>query len=62
MDKLTGEQQIRAVALEAASRIVSENLGRFVNLGSIPDNKMYAEMAANDLAKRFETYVRGDGR
>lgn len=62
MDKLTGEQQIRAVALEAASRIVSENLGRLVNLGSIPNNKMYAEMAVNDLAKRFETYVRGDGR
>lgn len=62
MDKLTGEQQVRAIALNAAALVVSENLGKFVNLGSIPENKTYTEMAVNGLAKRFEMYVRGDVR
>lgn len=59
MDKLDDKQQARAVALDAASRIIAENLGKFVNLGSIPDNRRHAELAVTSLAKRFETYIEG---
>lgn len=62
MDKLEADQQIRALALEAAARVVTENLGKFVSLGAISDNKTYAKMAVADLAKDFEAYVRGDAR
>lgn len=55
---MVDEQQIRAAALEAASRIVSENLAKFVSLGSIKDNKTFTELATLDLAKGFERYVR----
>ena len=58
VDKLTGEQQIRAIALEAAARIVAENLGKFISLGIIDKNKTYARMAVTDLASGFERYVK----
>ena len=59
MDKPDDKQQARAVALGAASLIIAENLGKFVNLGSIPDNRRYTELAVVSLAKRFETYIEG---
>lgn len=58
MDKLDDKQQARAVALDAASRIIAENLSKFVNLGSIPNNETYTELAVTSLAKRFETYIK----
>lgn len=62
MDKLDDKQQARAVALDAASRIIAENLGKFINLGSIPDNETYTELAVTSLAKRFEVYIEGGAR
>lgn len=58
MDKLDDKQQARAVALDAASRIIAENLGRLISLGSVSDNKMLAELATLGLAKRFEAYIK----
>lgn len=56
---MDGEQQIRAAALEAASRIVAENLPKFINLGRLGENKANARMATLDLAKEFERYIQG---
>lgn len=58
---MDGEQQIRATALEAASRIVSENLAKFVSLGMIDKNKTFTRLATIDLAKGFEQYIRDGG-
>lgn len=59
MEQPTAEQQIRMAALGAASRIVSENLDKFLNLGTIGNNKTYTNLAVQDLAKSFEKYIRG---
>jgi hypothetical protein len=58
---MDGEQQIRAAALEAASRIVSENLAKFVSLGLIDKNKTHTKLVTIDLAKGFEQYIRDGG-
>lgn len=62
MDNLSLERQTRAIALEAASRIVAENLKSFVNFGSIPSNQTYTVMAVRGMAKEFEKYLRGSGQ
>lgn len=58
MDKLDDKQQARVVALGAASRIIAENLGRLISLGSVSDNRVLPELATLDLAKRFEAYIK----
>lgn len=57
MDSLTGMGQARAVALEAASRIVAENLPRFVNLGDLERNKEHTRLVTLDLAEAFKKYI-----
>ena len=66
MDKLSEEQQVKAVALEAASRIVSENLQFFVRVHGHATNDREAEhhatrsaQAVIGLARHFEEYVTG---
>lgn len=56
---MDADQKIRAVALEAASRIVAGNLSKFISLGRLEQNKTYTEMATIGLAKEFEQYIRG---
>lgn len=66
MDKLNAEQQARAIALEAAARIITENL-RFmtrVNSHASRDaeasrNAVLAAQATTDLARHFEGYLMG---
>ncbi len=53
------ERQTRAIALEAASRVVGGNLKSFINFGSIADNQTYTAMAVRGMAKEFEKYLRG---
>ncbi len=58
MSNLSEERHARALALEAASRIVSENLGYFIRLGTIAGNKESARQVTVELAKDFERFVR----
>lgn len=62
MDKLSLEQQLRALALAAAARIVAENVGKFVHVDSASSIKLYTEMAVTDMAKGFERYIKDGAR
>ena len=57
MDSPTATGQARAIALEAASRIVAENLPRFVNLGDLERNKEHTRLVTIDLAEGFKNYI-----
>lgn len=59
MDKMTGDQQIRAIALEAASRIVTENLLRLTGTSNARMLAQEAKAVTVSLAGGFEEYLKG---
>lgn len=58
MDKLDDKQQVRVVVLDVVLWIIVENLGRFISLGSVFDNKMFVEFVIFGLVKCFEVYIK----
>lgn len=64
MDKLSDVQQVKAAALEAASRVVAENLKFFARVNSYatsdPEadwNTTLAARATVSMARHFEAYL-----
>lgn len=52
MDKLNDIRQVKAIAVEAASRVVAENLGNFTHLSGNQDTKV---LAAAEVIKKLAT-------
>ncbi len=64
MDKLSDGQQVKAAALEAASRVVAENLKFFARVNSYATsdneaewNSTLAARATVNMARQFEAYL-----
>lgn len=64
MDKLSDGQQVKAAALEAASRVVAENLKFFARVNSYATsdneaewNTTLAARATVGMARQFEAYL-----
>lgn len=52
MDKLNDVRQVKALAVDAASRVVAENLGHFITSSGSQEARVFA---AADVVKKLAT-------